>query len=275
MKLPFQVCILASLILILTPFFADMPALGLDSSWRFGINQAAAQGLIFGRQVVFSYGPYASIFTRSYHPGTDSLMIWGALYLSFSFWLAVYRLTEDRTQRRITAVAMVLGLSVASPDSRFLFYPLLAGLFCIKPTESSRVIRLAKMPSWVWVSVLFFPFGLLSLIKGSMLFFGIAVVAVSTGFLWVNRRFYDAVAVMASPLVGISFFWLVAGQSMVDLPHFFYSNVLIAQGYSEAMGIESQAPEARPETATVSTSSNSQRTRRNVRRFRAGLGAAS
>ena len=243
LALLFQISLLALLILIFTPFYPDMPTLGLDPSWRFGINQAAAKGLIFGREVVFTYGPYASIFTRNYHPGTDQLMICGSLYLSFSFWVALFCLSEYGRQHRITVAAMVLVLSIASPDSQFFLYPLLAGIFCTKLFKSPAICGAAKISSWTCLSVLFFPFGLLSLIKGSILFLCIAVVAISILLLCTSRRFWDSLAVVLSSLAGVSFFWVLAGQSIVNLPHFFYSNALIAQGYSEAMGTMSPSPE--------------------------------
>src|SRR5262245_31502728 len=71
------VTILASFV----PLTPVMPDLGLDPSWRFGINQAVAQGLVFGRDIVFTYGPYGSIYTKAYHPATDWMMMSGTLLL--------------------------------------------------------------------------------------------------------------------------------------------------------------------------------------------------
>jgi len=36
------------------------PMEGLDNSWIFGMNQAIAQHLAFGRDIIFTFGPYAS-----------------------------------------------------------------------------------------------------------------------------------------------------------------------------------------------------------------------
>ena len=49
---------------VFVPFSPGMPAAGLDPSWRFGLNQAIGQGLAFGRDIIFTFGPHASIFAK-------------------------------------------------------------------------------------------------------------------------------------------------------------------------------------------------------------------
>jgi len=39
------------------------------------MNQAIAQGLSFGDDIVFTFGPYASVYTQLYHPATVRLMV--------------------------------------------------------------------------------------------------------------------------------------------------------------------------------------------------------
>jgi len=49
------------------------PSSGLDFSWTYGINLAAEQGLIFGREVLFSYGPFGYLCADHLALGGDSL----------------------------------------------------------------------------------------------------------------------------------------------------------------------------------------------------------
>jgi hypothetical protein len=86
----FPVALLASCIAVFTAFSPGMPAPGLDPSWMLAMNQAVAQKLAIGREIVFTFGPYASIYTKSFHPATDHLMVMGGLYLGFCFFLAAY-----------------------------------------------------------------------------------------------------------------------------------------------------------------------------------------
>src|SRR5665811_1804023 len=63
-----QAALLFTLIAVFVPFSPGMPAAGLDESWSFAMNQAVGQGLSFGKELLSTVGPYASIYTRDYHP---------------------------------------------------------------------------------------------------------------------------------------------------------------------------------------------------------------
>ncbi|MDE2420815.1 MAG: hypothetical protein KGO49_06480 [Gammaproteobacteria bacterium] len=77
--------LLILLSVILVPLNPDMPISGLDPSWKFAINQAVVQKLKIGQDAIFTFGPYASIYTRMYHPNLDNLMIFGGLFLTIGY----------------------------------------------------------------------------------------------------------------------------------------------------------------------------------------------
>ena len=81
-----QVVLLVTLICIFVPFSPVMPTAGFDPSWVFAMNQVVVQGLSFGKDIIFTFGPYSSIYTHIYHPTTDSLMLIGSGYLAISYW---------------------------------------------------------------------------------------------------------------------------------------------------------------------------------------------
>src|SRR5213594_5133281 len=70
-----------TLLAVFVPFSPELPVIGNEGSWRFALNQAVGQGLVFGTDIIYTYGPYASIFTRYYHPATDWLMLGGSGFL--------------------------------------------------------------------------------------------------------------------------------------------------------------------------------------------------
>lgn len=92
---------LSKLILLLVtvstfvPFSPKLPASGIDSSWALGLNQAVAQGLAFGKEIIFTLGPYSSIYTKAYHPATNIMMNVGSLYLAISYWVALLFLMQN------------------------------------------------------------------------------------------------------------------------------------------------------------------------------------
>ena len=67
------------------PFFPIFPIAELDAGWQFGMNEALARGMVFGRDVIFTVGPYGSVETWQYHPATDALMMGGSGLLAFAF----------------------------------------------------------------------------------------------------------------------------------------------------------------------------------------------
>src|SRR5260363_50250 len=84
-----------TIIAIFVPFMPYMPSSGLDPSWVYGTNQAVAQGLIFGRDFIFTTGPYGSIYTKAFHPATDYLMLIGGFYLSICYGLLILFLLKE------------------------------------------------------------------------------------------------------------------------------------------------------------------------------------
>ncbi len=72
-----RLLIVVTAVCAFVPWLPVMPQAGLDHSWVLGMNQAVAQGLVFGRDMIFTFGPYASIYTKSFHPATDHLMVAG------------------------------------------------------------------------------------------------------------------------------------------------------------------------------------------------------
>ena len=78
-------CLMITALIVATPLYPLMPTAGLDPSWKFAINQAVAQNLAFGREVVFTFGPYGAVYSQLFHPGTDVLAMSAGLYFGVCF----------------------------------------------------------------------------------------------------------------------------------------------------------------------------------------------
>jgi hypothetical protein len=87
-------------------------------------------------------------------------------------------------------------------------------------------------------AILFFPFGLFPLIKGTMIILCAAVTGIAFAFFLCNQRLGQAISVVTSPVLSILFFWGMSGQSTLDLPNYFISIAPIITGYTEAMAID-------------------------------------
>jgi hypothetical protein len=227
---------LLSLVVIIcafVPLYPEMPTDGLDPSWKFAMNQAIANHLTFGKDIVFTFGPYASIYTKLFHPASDYLMIGGALYLAMSYWIAFVSIAQDAKLKIIVSFIVAFSCLIYSRDALLFSYALLAGIFCFKLTDKSGAnisIRTIALTAY-----LFSPLGLLPLIKGSL-----SLICASTSVLafilfFFKKRFDLAVTVLISPILSGMFFWLLAGQPFGAYPHYFISMAPIISGYTEAM----------------------------------------
>lgn len=229
----FKLGLLFVLIPVFVPFAPKMPAPGLDASWALGLNQAIAQGLFFGKDIIFTLGPYSSIYTKAYHPATDLMMIAGSLYLALSYWMALILIMNGIKWRWILAFAVLLSGMIYARDSLLFSYPLLLGGWILK-TLIWEPNKIARPPPYFWAA-LSAPLGLLMLIKGSLIilcgtFIGLSIIL----FIHYKEKKLAAISFLA-PLCSLLFFWLLAGQSIIYLPHYFISTLALASGFTEAM----------------------------------------
>src|SRR5262245_28233918 len=94
MRMLARVCIALTSLLLFLPFPAVMPGADLDASFTLGINEAAAQRLTFGRDIIFTAGPFESIWSRTYHPGTFVMVLCGGVLLAIGHAFATFRIAD-------------------------------------------------------------------------------------------------------------------------------------------------------------------------------------
>ncbi|BDB25186.1 hypothetical protein CTP10_R25610 [Cupriavidus sp. P-10] len=58
----------AVVLLFVMPWAPIFPGEDLERSWQLGLNYAAANGLRFGSDVIFTFGPFSAVYTRNYYP---------------------------------------------------------------------------------------------------------------------------------------------------------------------------------------------------------------
>jgi hypothetical protein len=230
-----QALLLITVVFKFVPFVPKMPAGGVDPSWAFGLNQAVAQGMAFGRDIIYTFGPYASIYTRLYHPATDHIMLTGSFYLGLSYGFALLLLARGSRWYLLAIFWVVLTGLVSEPSSLFFSYPLLVGAICFSLINTQQNIWVDDTKGTVLIIVLFSPFGLLTLIKGSFVVLCAAVAALVVSLFLFSRKWAWAIAVVASIFGSLFFFWIASGQSVSDLFSYFWTMIPIISGYTEAM----------------------------------------
>lgn len=234
----------AALILCLAtfvPFYPLMPEGGLDPSYLHGLNQAVAQGLSFGKEIVFTYGPFASIASKAYHPATDRLMIAGSLYLALSWWAClIFLMRGGKRMWGLILCVLFAGLTVER-DPLLYSYPLLAGLAAVQACSVPGGWSARKGLLPLFAALLFAPLGLLPLVKGTYLVLCGAVAALCLFFFLANKRKDLAAICLLSPPAAMILCWLLSGQALQNLPAHFAGTAALTSGFNEAMALTGDA----------------------------------
>jgi hypothetical protein len=224
---------------VFIPLNPLMPASGLDLSWMMAMNQAVAQHLEFGRDVIFTFGPYASIYTELYHPATDRRMIWGSLFLGLAYFSLLLFLGKGQKSYWLLLFGFLLAGVVNSRDTLLFSYPLVMALVVYRmtlPDGDAMKLVLAK-PLEQAFPLLFAPLGLLPLIKGSLLPICSVTAVLCCGLIWHSGKKVLAGTAIGMTAISCALLWVAADQPLLALPSFFLSTKEIISGYSEAMAL--------------------------------------
>ena len=227
-------CALGGLLLNSFGFYRPlMPGTGLDESWVYSLNQAVAQRLVLGRDIIFTFGPYASIDTYHYHPATVWIMLIGGslLVVCYSFCFA-WLVRRAHWSWPLILAALVIT-SLAKPDALLFFLLLLEALLVFR-LQDEAFVEHRKPVTLLWASILIGCAGMLPLIKASFAVMALGFCVLCLSFLVLRRQWTLAMICMLAPLAGMLIFWVGAGQKISDLGGLFFGYMQVASGYSDA-----------------------------------------
>jgi hypothetical protein len=227
------------------PFSPAMPESNLDASWVLAMNQAVSAHLVFGRDVVFTFGPYASVFTWNYHPSTDKMMMFGSTMIVISYCIALFFIFRTSTISVLAAVALFLA-SYLDREALLITLPL-AILFAANEIVWSREDRLSPVArtlravgGFVMVAAL----AMLPLIKGTYGLTELALSPIALVVVWRKNRTI-ALSIVVLFLLFMAAFWRASGQPISALPRYFIAQQPIVSGYSGAMSLIGDRAEVR------------------------------
>jgi hypothetical protein len=228
-----------TILAIFVPLTPTMPRSGLDLSWAFGLNQAVSQHFVFGKDIVFTFGPYASIYTRVFHPATDHLMIWGSLLLGLGYSFMVLLLARGAGVLWLAVLALYLASLMYSRDALIFSYPFVLALVVYRitlPGNHAGRLETSRL-TMIWGIVIFSFLGLLPLIKGTLLLVVAATAVLCSFLLWHCRQKALAFLAAVAPVISAATFWALSGQPIEALPAFIINMGEIVSGYTEAMAV--------------------------------------
>jgi hypothetical protein len=204
------------------PWSPPLPERSLDPAWRIALQIACERGLLFGTDIIFTYGPLGCIAARQYWPSAylPGLLFWLAMASVAA--ILVIRATPPGLRRAI-ALCGLLGLGLM-PDAALLALPLAVVLHGTRRPGDS---------TWSLAGVV--AMAPLSLVKFTALpICGLAVIASALMEDQPLRSLTTRLAVFAAACAAA---WLAAGQSPVLLVSYLSESFEVARGYTQAMAL--------------------------------------
>jgi len=231
----------ALIVLIVVPSIPGPVGAGLDAGWIWGLNMAHAKGLLFGTQLVFTYGPLGYLAFPAFpeaEPWAVLAFGWGlAAMTAYALWRVV-RVSRHAVAWLYIAGFWLCGVALLAEPTA----PVERLNFAAIALAVSIARRLEKFP-WADVGLLFVLGAVALLTKLSLAIAPLAMGLYFTG-LFVRRTLANgarpwksaACAVLAFPLAFAGLFWASDG-TLRGMASYLRSSAEIVNGYSDAMAL--------------------------------------
>ena len=199
-------------------------------SWALNLHLAFLQGAAFGKDVVFTFGPWGFAF-YGYHPNTYGwlLLFWACL--STAFWLCAWNWAAEMGWKPWARACLIVAAAAATSicdtaDARLFMVVVLFWLIASgRRLDRISGIIIGFMAAWV------------ALVKFSL---AVAVLPL-VGLLLVD----DIIRRRRIPWASLAFFasipalWLLGGQKLSLLLPYVRNSIEIVRGYGPAMMLSS------------------------------------
>lgn len=205
----------------------NAPGAGLDASWNAGLAMAAHDGLGFGRELVFTYGPLGflgSPYVWYSQQGVLAFLFSAAVYVGFCIAL-VGALGRALPLLGAAALAFLL-IGALPPLEQALLLAVIAALALLERERSPRVLNAFVVAAASFAAVE----ALVKLSTGPVIaaVFLLALIGARAGG-------WRLAAYLLLFAVEVLVLWLASGQSLAAIPDFLANTREIVSGYSSAM----------------------------------------
>jgi len=201
----------------------------LDGAWQSVMYEAHAHHWQFGKQVIFTFGPWGFLTAHFVPPA--GMMVRAVWEIAAKLALALGFVALSAGLSRLRRAAFLAALAVFLPlflDTASLLFIALAVLEWLFEPEISPALVAAALAALAFLSQVKFTFCLVSAA-------GVGLAALSLGMRGHWRR---AAATAGGFAAAFLILWVAAGQNPVKLPSFLRYSWEVAMGYSGAMGLD-------------------------------------
>lgn len=189
---------------------------------------AISHGLHFGRDIVFTYGPFAFLQTGVYSPGFYwPTLAWSSLVAGWwVFSLGVLFSHKTVAASRWIVMCAAILVIAGNVHALYLAMPFLFLSVVLRHSETAS----GTFGRWGYGVLSAIVFAMASLDKTSNAP-GVIVILLLMGL----RFRTEAIGMLALYVVSLGALWLWAGQSISDLPNYLRGSADLVGGYAEAM----------------------------------------
>ncbi|BET69640.1 hypothetical protein ASA1KI_45580 [Opitutales bacterium ASA1] len=211
----------------------EPPVGGLDDSWQAALGYAHVHDLQFGREVLFTHGPWGWLSSHFLPEAAQTgKRLWETIGKLLLVGTAVWLTGRLSWPRRIVFFVLLASCGLFFPDTH---YAALMAVFVLFGLMEARTPLAGK--AWLlailgWLATMKFTYAVLGMS-------GVGLVVAHQ--VW--RREWKTAALVASTAVA-SFLvaWLLAGQSLVHLLDHVRMSLELSGGYPSAMSIDEPLP---------------------------------
>lgn len=203
----------------------------LDPSWMVVLHLAFLDHLAFGQDVVFTYGPWGFVATRTYVPGTFGwLLVWWVV-LAASIWFAALAVALATFRRALWGALWMATLILVASVGFETAYMAVAVLFVVAAAVGDGRSRLLTGATALLAGLLAW----LGLVKFTYVGLGTVLVVLVTAWLYATRRRVGpALPAYVGAWVAL---WLLARQPLGAVPDYVRNGLSVAAGYTPAMSL--------------------------------------
>jgi len=207
------------------PASFDWPTVGLDPSYSVVMAEVHEQGWHFGSEIVFNYGPWASLITRQFQQDTAILIMVASLLATVFIAWGLAELTRATSSSGVAIFMIAIAAMMTFPNQSF--FMSIPALMVIVNLNCPRI-------NWGFSAIGILVGAIASLAKFTIFPLFVLACLILDGVAIVHRR---APMHLVSATVAMIVLFSIIGQEPGDLLKFIKGGFEISSGYTAAMSI--------------------------------------
>ena len=195
----------------------------MDPSWGYGLSAAASGHLVFGKDIIYTFGPLSAVYTGLWSPEGHLVIVILSVIAAFSLSFYLYKFFEKAEYFvKFLLILFFFVNSNSHPDFFFSILPFISSLVLINSYSRDR----SQLAS---VCLFGFNTALLLLIKMSFGAESVLLTAVLLAFYAIRKDRKCCLALISSFIVSFLFLYVLSGQR---ISYIFYYAINIYYGIS-------------------------------------------